>query len=387
MRERAYFDHNATTPPDPRVEAGMRPWGGARFGNPSSSHARGREAKTAVEEARARVASMLGGEPRDVVFTASGSEANNAVVFDVCRPGGSGEIVISAFEHPSVTRAARRCEAFGYSVREIAPRADGVVRAEDVEAALGPETRLVALMLANNVVGTLQPVAEVAKEARERGIPVLCDAVQAVGKTEVDVGELGVDYLVLGGHKFHGPIGAGALWIRPGAAFDGWLVGGEQEGGRRASTVNLPAVVGLGQACRLVEEELPERRRHLSALREALEEGLRAIEGTTIHGADGPRLPHTTCVSFRGVSGADLGSRLDERGFAVSTGPACGSGKPRPIAALLAMGLPEDEAVSALRISFGTTNTLDEVHAFLAALGEELPALRSAIVGAVPSGS
>lgn len=377
MRERGYFDHNATTPPDPRVVEVMRPWTGPRFGNPSSAHRRGRETKAALEEARGRVASMLGAEPADVVFTASGSEANNAVVFDVCRRERSpGEIVLSAFEHPSVTRAALRCESAGFSVRNIAPRSDGMVRAGDFEAALGPETRLACLMLANNVVGTLQPVREVARAARERGIPVLCDAVQAVGKTEVDVGVLGVDYLVLGGHKFHGPIGAAALWVRPDASFDGWLVGGEQEAGRRASTVNLPAAVGLGEACRLVDEGLPSRRQHLLGLREALEEGLEEISGVTIHAFDGVRLPHTTCVAFEGAPGAELGRRLDERGFAVSTGPACGSGSPRPAEALLSMGVSAETALSSLRISLGMTNTLDEVGELLAILAEEVAAIR-----------
>ncbi|MDX1630441.1 MAG: cysteine desulfurase family protein [Thermoanaerobaculia bacterium] len=378
MVERSYFDHNATTPLDPRVAEAMLPWLEERFGNPSSAHCRGREARETVESARREVAEVLGADPEEIVFTASGSEANNSVVFEVARASGrEGKILLSSLEHPSVTRAAERCVGEGMTLQEIDPGPDGVVDAEKMIGALGPETRLVCLMLANNVVGTLQPVREVASAARERGIPVLCDAVQALGKVPVEPRSLAVDYLSLGGHKFHGPLGGAALWIHPGAPFEGWLVGGGQEGGRRGSTPDVPAVAGLGEACRLAREELSERREHLETLRERLEEGLSGIPDARIHAVDAPRLPHTTCVSFRGLRGTELGPALDRRGFQVSTGPACGSGKPRPPEALLAMGVSEELALGTLRISFGMTNTLAEVERFLPGLEREVQALRS----------
>ena len=244
-------------------------------------------------------------------------------------------------------------------------------------ALVGPETRLVCLMLANNELGTLQPVAEVAAACRERGVRVLCDAVQAVGKETVDVGALGIDYLSLGGHKFHGPLGGAALWVRPGAPFESHLVGGSQERRRRASTVDIPAVVGLGAACELARHELPARRAHLLSLRERFEAGLAAIPGTIVHCATAPRLPHTTNVAFDGLVGHALAIRLDLAGFAVSTGAACHSGVVEPSDTLLALGVPAAEALASLRISFGMTNAIADVEAFLPVLAREVATLRA----------
>jgi len=385
---RAYFDHNATTPLDPRVRAAMLPWLGELHGNPASAHREGQAAREAVERARDQVAATIGADPLDVVFTASGSEANNAVVFEAARRGGfAGEIVIASFEHPSVRRAAERCAALGMRVREVPPDGDGVVGAAAMIAALGPQTRLACLMLANNELGTLQPVAELAAECRARGVPLLCDAVQAVGKVPVSVAELGVDYLTIGGHKLHGPLGSAALWIRPAdgarapAPFEGHLVGGSQERQRRASRVNVPAVVGLGVACELARTELPARQAHLRSLRDAFEAALPALGGV-VHGAAAPRLPHTSNVAFPGVSGHALAIRLDLQGYAVSTGAACHSGVVEPSATLVAMGVPVEEALASLRVSFGITNTAAEVEAFLPVLARELEALRSVRAGA-----
>jgi cysteine desulfurase len=373
-----YFDHNATTPIDPRVRDAMLPWLGERYGNAASAHRAGQAAREAVEQARDRVAALVGAHPDDLVFTASGSEANNAVVFEAARAAGwQGEIVVASCEHPSVRRAAERCAEQRMSVRAVPPGRDGVVPAEAILAELRPETRLVCLMLANNELGTLQPVADVAAACRERGVRVLCDAVQAVGKVPVDVAALGVDYLSLGAHKFHGPLGGAALWVRPGAPFEGHLVGGTQERRRRASTVNVPAVVGLGLACELAGAEMPARHAHLLGLRERLESAIPALDAT-VHGATVPRLPHTSNVAFHGVVGHDLAIRLDLAGYAVSTGAACHSGVVEPSSTLLAMGLTREEALASVRISFGMTNTLAEVDAFLPVLARELEAMRSA---------
>lgn len=375
---RVYFDHNATTPLDPRVREVMVPWLGERFGNPSSIHSWGREAREAVERAREHVAALIGAQPADVVFAASGTEANNTVLATVGRRfGAAGRVVISELEHPSIRLAAERLEAAGFEVVRVPPGSDGVVPADRFAEALTADTHLACLMLANNELGTLQPVAEIARTCRERGVPFLADAVQAVGKVPVDVTELGVDYLVLGGHKFHGPLGAAALWVRPGAALEPLLVGGGQEGRRRASTGNVPAIVGLGEATRLAAAELPERMRSLAALRDRFEDGLAGIPNARVHCAGSPRLPQTSNVAFPGLEGESLLLRLDAAGFAVSTGSACSSGRPEPSKTLLALGIPPGEALATLRVSFGITNVAAEVDAFLEALAREVASLRS----------
>ena len=372
-----YLDHNATTPLDPRGRAALLPWLGERWGNPSSVHRFGQAARNAVEEAREKVAALLGGRAPEVVFTASGTEANNAVLFGAgMRCGPRGHLVTSAIEHPSVREGAARLAAAGMEVTRVPPGPDGVVPAAAVLAAVRPDTRLVCLMLANNELGTLQPVGEVAAGCRERGVPVLCDAVQAVGKVPVSAKALGVDYLTLGAHKFGGPLGAAALWVRKGAPLDGFLVGGSQERRRRAGTENVPTLVGLGAAAGLAMAELPERSAHLAALRDRFEAGFRARwPGAIVHSAAVPRLPNTSHVALPGIEGEALLIRLDLAGFAVSTGSACSSGTVEPSKTLLAAGISPAEALSSLRVSFGPANTAEEVDAFLDALVREAGAL------------
>jgi cysteine desulfurase len=375
-----YLDHNATTPLHPRAREAMLPWlGGGSWGNPSSVHRFGQAAREAVEGAREQVAALLNARPLEVVFTASGTEANNAVIFHVARKAGRrGHLVISAIEHPSVREAAARLAEEGMEVTRVSPRADGVVSAEEVARALRPDTKLVALMLANNELGTLQPVAEVAAACRERGIPVLCDAVQAVGKIPVDAPALGVDYLVLGAHKLYGPLGAAALWTRQ--EISGHLVGGSQERRRRAGTENVPAIVGLGAAAAAAREELSDRTAHLAALRDRFEAALRTqVPGAILHCRQSPRLPNTSHVAFEGVEGESLLIRLDLAGFAVSTGSACSSGSVEPSKTLLATGISREEALSSLRVSFGIGNTMEQVDAFLGALAREVAELRRAV--------
>lgn len=376
----AYFDNNATTPLDPRVRDAMLPALGPDHGNPSSIHRWGREARRAVEEARLRVAELLGARPAEIVFTSSGTEANNTVIYAVGRASGfRGHLVTTSLEHPSVKAAAARLRESGMEVTEVPPGADGVVAPESIAEALRGATRLVCLMRANNEVGTIQPVEGVAELCRERGVPVLCDAVQAAGKIPVAVDDLGVDFLTIGGHKFHGPLGSAALWIRGGAAIEPLLVGAPQEGGRRASTENVPAIVGLGKAAELASAELEERHCLLLELRQRFERGLAAIPDAVVHAADSPRLPHTTHVAFLGLSGHELMSRLAEADYAVSIGAACKSGSPQPSRVLLDMGISETEALASLRVSFGLFNTADEVDAFLARLSSEVAELRSGV--------
>jgi cysteine desulfurase len=375
-----YLDHNATTPLDPRVREAMLPWLGETWGNPSSAHRFGQAARNAVEDAREKVAALLGARPPEIVFTASGTEANNAVVFDAGRRGGpGGHLVISALEHPSIRASAARLEAAGMAVSRIPPGPDGVVSVAAIVAALRADTRLVCLMLANNELGTLQPVAELAAACRERGVPVLTDAVQAVGKIPVSVADLGVSFLTLGAHKFGGPLGAAALWVQKGVALDGHLVGGSQERHRRAGTENVPALVGLGEAAALARAEIGARGTYLAALRDRFEAGLTGMGGI-VHCATAPRLPNTSNVALPGVDGQALLIRLDLAGYAVSTGAACASGAVEPSATLLALGLPAAEALSSLRVSFGPANTLEEVDGFLVALAAE----SAALLGRVP---
>ena len=371
-----YLDHNATTPLHPRAREAMLPWLGERHGNPSSIHSFGQAARNAVEEAREKVAALIGGRPPEVVFTASGTEANNAVLAHAAQRG-RGHLVISAVEHPSIREGAARLEKEGFEVTRVSPGGDGIVPAAAVLAALRPDTRLVALMLANNELGTLQPVAEVAAGCRERGVPLLCDAVQAVGKMPVDAPALGVDYLVLGAHKFNGPLGAAAVWVRKGAELTPLLVGGSQERRRRAGTENVPALVGLGEAAAAAQEEMADRTAMLSGLRDRFEAELaRRMPGVIFHCQVSPRLPNTSHVAFPGVEGEALLIRLDLAGFAVSTGSACSSGTVEPSKTLLAAGVPAEEALSSLRVSFGITNTPEELDAFLDALEREAAALR-----------
>jgi cysteine desulfurase len=374
---RTYFDHNATTPLDPRIRVAMLPWLGEHHGNPSSVHSFGRQAQAAVEEAREQTAALIGVAPLELVFTASGTEANNTVILSSARRAGlAGHLILSAIEHPSVMAAAALAEELGVEVTRVAPQSDGRVDPARVLTAVRDDTFLVCLMLANNELGTLQPVAEVARGCREQGVAVLCDAVQAVGKIPVEVEDLEVDYLTLGAHKFYGPLGAAALWVRKGADLTPLLIGGGQERHRRASTVNVPAVVGLGAAAEIARQELAERQQQLASLRDRFEEGLGELD-VVVHGDSVPRLPNTSHIALRGVDGETLMIRLDLAGYAVSTGAACSSGAVEPSRTLLALGMTSREALSCLRVSFGISNTAAEVDDFLEVLTKEVAILSS----------
>ncbi len=372
-----YFDNNATTPLDSRVRDRMLPWLGDRHGNPSSVHRFGQQARDAVEVARSDVAALLAARPVEIVFTASGTEANNAILGSVVRRAGfEGHVIVSALEHPSIVETAAQLSELGVEVTRLPPSPAGIVEVEAVEAALRPDTRMVCVMSASNEIGTLQPVEAIAALCRERGVWMHCDAVQSAGKVAVDVGALNVDSLVIGAHKFHGPLGAAALWIRQDAEFSGGLVGGSQERGRRAGTENVAAIVGFGEACRLGRLELDERYSFLRRLRDRFELGIADVPDIRIHCRDSPRLPHTSHLAILGVEGEALLIRLDLAGYAVSTGSACASGVVEPSPALMAMGLEAEEALASLRISFGMTNTMDQVDDFVGVFAREAEALR-----------
>jgi len=370
-----YLDHNATTPIEPRVLAAMMP-ALEDVGNSSSAHGFGRRAREAVEKAREQIARLLAAAPPEVVFTASGTEANNAVLATVAELHDGGHVIVSAFEHPSILAAVERLAASGFEVSRVRPEADGRVAPERVAAELREDTRLVCLMLANNEIGSIQPVAEVTRLAHERGALVLCDAVQAMGKIAVSAVDLGVDYLTIGAHKFYGPLGAAALWIRRGSPLTPLLVGGAHERHRRAGTLNVPAIVGFGAAAELVVAELDDWIAHQARLRDAFEAGLAAVGDCVVHGAAGERLPNTSNVAFLGIDAEALMVRLDLRGFAVSTGSACASGVVEMSETMRALGVSEEEGVASLRISFGKGTAPEVVGDLLHALAREVAELR-----------
>lgn len=353
----------------------MLEWLGPRHGNPSSVHAFGRAAREAVERARSQIATLIGATPGRILFTSSGTEANNAVVFSPASTARGGHLVMSAIEHPSIRAAADRLEQNGWDVTRVAPDADGRLQPERFLEVLRTQTALVCLMLANNELGTIQPVAEVARGCKEAGVPVLCDAVQAAGKIAFDVEALGVDFLTVGAHKFHGPLGAAALWRREGVDLEPFLVGGGQERRLRAGTENVAAIVGFGEAAALATEELNQRIEHLESLREGFETGLRELVDVTVHGEAAPRLPNTSNVALHGISAESLMIRLDLAGVAVSAGAACSSGKIEPSMTLRAIGLSGEEAGSTIRVSFGMTNDSGEVGRLLEIMEREILAL------------
>ncbi len=362
-----YFDHAATTPVDPRVLEAMLPFFAERFGNPSELHRQGREARRAVETARREVAALLGAEEREIVFTSGGTEADNlALAGTLGGADDAGRVIVSAVEHAAVGEAARALAQRGWAVDVVPVDGDGLVDRDAFAAALRPDTRLASVMLANNVVGTLQPVAELARLAHEQGVLFHTDAVQAVGALPVDVSGLGVDLLSLSGHKFYGPKGIGALYVRRGTRLQPLLHGGGHERGLRSGTENVPGIVGLGVAARLARAEMEERRPRLEALRDRLIDGaLTSVPGVRLLGHRRLRLPGNACLAVSGVESEPLVLGLDAAGVMAAGGPACASGAGEPSHVLLSMGLGAVEAGGSLRLSLGRESTAGEVDRFL----------------------
>jgi cysteine desulfurase len=366
-----YLDHNATTPIAPEVREAMRPYLEDRFGNPSSAHEPGRVARQAVDDARAEVAALLGCEPDDIVFTASGSEADNLAIKGVAMDlfGEGDHIITSAIEHPAVLGACRYLERrFAYRMTVVPVDRFGVVDPEDVRRAIEPGTVLISVMHANNEVGTLQPVADIARIAREYGIAFHTDAAQSVGKLPIDVDELGVDLLTVTGHKFYAPKGIGALYVRPGTRIDSLIHGAGHEHGLRAGTENVPYIVGLGAACALARGRLAAGASdEVRRVRDRLQAGLRsAVPGLALNGHPEDRLPNTLNVSFPGCDGEALLAGAPS--VAAATGSACHSGRTEPSQVLTAMGLDAQRALGAVRLSLGYDTTANDVDAVAAAL-------------------
>ena len=377
---RVYFDHNATTPVDPAVTAAVVRALTAEFGNASSVHHFGQQAKGVLDDARTAVAKLIGGEPSEVVFTSGGTEADNFAlrgVAEALEPTGRRHLIASSIEHEAILTTFKALARRGWNTTLLPVGTSGVVSPDALRDALTNQTALVSVMHANNEIGTIQPVAELSRIAHENGALFHTDAVQSAGKIAVDVRSLGVDLLSLSAHKFYGPKGAGALWIKRGTRISAILTGGKHERNRRAGTENVPAIAGFGAAAYLAMSKLTPYATRLGALRDRLETTvLASVPGTVINGTKDPRVPNTTNISFEGIEAESLLIALDLEGIAVSTGSACSSGTLEPSHVLRAMGLPTHRTQNSIRISLGSGNTDAEVDYFLDKLPKVVEKLR-----------
>ncbi len=369
MTPRIYLDHNATTPPAPEVVDAMTRALREQFGNASSIHGFGQRAKAAIDEARTEVARLIGAEPGDVVFTAGGTESDNMAIRGVIGAAATARrrLVVTAIEHEAVVNTAAALARAGCPVTTLPATAAGTVEPGTMDALADEDVALVSVMLANNETGVVQAVAEFSRRARARGALCHTDAVQAAGKIPIDVGALGVDLLSLAAHKFGGPKGVGALWLRRGVSLAPVITGGRQERNRRAGTENVPAIVGFGAAAALARRRLAADAARMADLRDRLEAGiLSAVPRTIVNGAGSPRVPNTTNIAFEGVEAESLLIGLDLEGIAVSTGSACSSGTLEPSHVLRAMGLPHGRVQSSIRFSLGASTTDEEIDRVIA---------------------
>ncbi len=376
---RVYLDNNATTPVLAEVLEAMRPYFGEHFGNASSIHHHGQETRAAVERARESVAALLGCRASEVVFTSGGTEADNLAIFGLVQPGD--HVITSTIEHHAVLNPCKHLAANGCEVTYIPVDGRGLVDPADVKRALRPNTKLITVMLANNETGVLQPVAEIGKVAAEADVYFHTDAVQAAGKIATDVNQIGCDLLTISGHKFHGPQGVGALYVRKGTRIEPMLHGGSHERSRRAGTENVPGIVGLGKAAELAvagldrDNDRGDDLRTASA-RDRMERELLKIEATGLNGEGAPRIPNTTNIYFDGIEGEAMVIALDLKGLAVSTGAACSSGAIEPSHVLIAMGVSRDRAKASIRFSLGKQNTGEDVDFALGLIRETVARLR-----------
>jgi cysteine desulfurase len=382
---RVYLDNSATTPVDPRVVEAMLPYLTEKYGNASSVHHFGQEARGAVDRARREVAALVGARPNEIVFLSGGTEANNLAIRGVAEAfeERGRHLITSQIEHSSVRGICDALEKRGWEVTRLPVYEDGIVRPKDVRSALRPDTVLISLMLANNEIGTIQPIGEIGalvREERARGNRHLwlhTDAVQAAGRMPVDVEELGCDLLSMSAHKLYAPKGVGALFVRRGVRLVTQNVGGHQERERRAGTESVAGIVAFGAAARYALEELGERTAHLRRLRDHFEAGIEArVEGIVFNGDREKRLPHLSNLSFRFIEGEGLLINLDLQGVAVSTGSACSSGSLEPSPVIRALGRDDELSRGSIRFSFGKDNTMEDVEYVLEVLPRAVENLR-----------
>lgn len=378
--KRIYFDHSATTPVDHDVASLMMEYMTEKFGNPSSIHSFGREVRKAVDEAREKLAALIGANDNEIFFTSGGTEADNLALKGVAfanRKKGN-HIITTSIEHHAILHTCDYLEKQGFTVTYLPVDENAMVRLEDVEQAITDKTVLISVMFANNEVGTIQPIKEIGRLARERGIYFHTDAVQAAGNYPIDVKEYNIDLLTLSGHKFHGPKGSGALFVRRGVKIDAVQHGGGQERSLRAGTENVPGIVGLGKAAEIAARDMKTKVAHVTALRDKLIAGIMdKIPDVKLNGHPVQRMPGNVNVSFMYVEGESLLLNLDLKGIAASSGSACTSGSLDPSHVLLAMGLTHEVAHGSLRISLGRGNTEQEIDYCLECLPDIVGRLRS----------
>lgn len=373
--KRVYLDYNATTPIDPRVFEAMIPYMKEEFGNPSSIHSFGSRAKAALDNSREQVAGFLGAHPKEIVFTSGGSESNNLAIKGVAfrlREKGA-HLITTRIEHASVLETFRFLESHGFRVTYLGVDGYGLIDLDELRESITEDTILASVMFANNETGVIMPIREIGKIVKEKGVILHTDAVQAVGKVDIDLEDLPVDLLSLSAHKIYGPKGVGALFIRVeafrGTPLQPLIHGGGQERGRRSGTENVPGIVGLGKACEIAKVEMKTEESRLRKLRDELHEGiLERIRGVKLNGHPERRLSNTLNLSFEAVEGDSLVMNLDIEGIAVSTGSACSEGNVEPSHVLLAMGLPREIAVSSLRFSLGRFTEREDIDRVIDAL-------------------
>ena len=377
-----YLDHNATTSLDERVLAVMLPFLREQYGNASSRHEFGTQARRAVERAREQVAAMIGVRAPQVVFTSGGTESNNAFIKGAAGMLRPTQIVISAIEHPCVARPAAELARTGWKLRKLATGGDGVASVDDATRAMNEATGIVSVMLANNETGVVQPVAAIGERARAAGAWMHTDAVQALGKIKVDFAALNVHAMTLSAHKIYGPKGVGALVLDKRIEIKPLLSGGGHEQGLRSGTENVAGIVGFGAACELAASRLNELAPRLAQMRDRFERGLAGLSAT-VFGAGAARIPNTSYFALEGIDGETLVVELDKAGFAVASGAACSSASTEPSATLLAMDIAPEVARGAVRVSVGAANTPAEIDAFLTALSATAQRLRQLTAMAV----
>ena len=373
---RVYCDANATTPLLPEVMEAMRPYWMEEFGNASSIHLQGQQARKAVDKARETLAQFFNCREAEVVFNSGGTEGDNTAIFGLLRKGD--HFITTSIEHSAVLRAADRVAEKGVAVTFLEPRQDGLIDSEEIRRAIRPETRLISVMLANNETGVLQPMEEIGKVAAEARAYFHIDAVQGAGKVAFDVQRFGCHLCSISAHKMHGPKGVGAMYVRRGTPVESLIVGGSHERRHRAGTLNVPGIVGLGKAAELAMESLKDGTVEcVSRLRDRLEAGILQIAGTGVNGAGAPRAANTTNIRFEQVEGEALVIALDLKGIAVSGGSACHSGSTEPSHVLMAMGLDKNAARASLRFSLLRTATEEDVDQVLKVVPEAVERLRA----------
>ncbi len=377
MTRQVYMDHSSTTAVDPAVTEAMLPYFSEKFGNPSSLYTIGRQARKAIEEARQRVADLIGAKKEEIIFTGSGTESNNLAIKGLAfknRKKGD-HIITSSIEHHAVLHACKYLETQGFKVTYLPVSREGLVNPADVEKAITAKTILLTIMHANNEIGTLQPVEEIGKIAKEKNIPFHTDAVQTAGKIPVNVEALGVSLLSLSAHKMYGPKGVGALYIRKGTFIEPQLHGGGHERNLRSSTENVPGIVGFGKACELAKQRLPDEMK-IADLRDRLIKGILEIKDSYLNGHPTKRLPGNANFRFSYIEGESMILNMDMKGVSASTGSACSSTSLEPSHVLLAIGLKPEEAHGSLRLTLGRGNTQEDVDYVVSVLPEIVNKLR-----------